>query len=192
MKNYLAICLMLLFSGVSIAQVGVNTTDPTTTLDVNGTLRVRTLTKSDSNPATIVVGVDANGNLSEIEAGRNIKIEDNVIQGDNRIFTIDRSIDIFTDEYIHNLIVFPGGPATGSGITRIRTTFPITFLTGIEAAPDGTTVILNPTDGILVLLPLNGGSFVPNQIMPHADMVVPQNQTIQLFYDGLLQKWIIM
>lgn len=192
MKNYLVIFLMLLFCGVSIAQVGVNTTDPTSTLDVNGTLRVRTLTISASQPATKIVGVDADGNLTEVEGGRNIQIEENVINADTRTYTIDRSLDTFTTEFINNLIVFPGGPATGSGIVRINTTFPITFLTGIEAAPDGTVVVLYPANGILTLLPLNPLSLPQNQIMPNADLTVPLGQTVQLFYNAVIQKWIVM
>lgn len=67
--------LFLLFPILSIAQVGINTTNPTNTLDVNGTARVRSLTngttETNSNGEFLTVPykavcmgiVDANGNL---------------------------------------------------------------------------------------------------------------------------------
>ena len=80
MKIITAVTFVLFFCGVSIAQVGVNTTDPTSTLDVNGSLRVRSMSASGTVDATKVIGVDADGNFIDVEAGQNIQINNNVIE----------------------------------------------------------------------------------------------------------------
>lgn len=191
MKIKIALPLVLFACGISFAQVGVNTTNPTSSLDVNGTLRVRTLTASATVPATLMVGVDSNGNLMEVDTGQNIELNGNVFAGNNTQ-TIDRSAPIVTATTINNLVALPSGPVTGFNMIRVRTTLPITFLTGVEAAADGTTIVLYPTDGILTLLSLDIGSLPQNQIMPHVDLVIPQYQTAQLVYDADIQKWIKM
>lgn len=191
MKIKIALPFVLLTCGISLAQVGVNTTDPTSSLDVNGTLRVRTLTYSATAPATLLAGVDVNGNLTEVETGTNVLMIDNVFASNNTQ-TIDRSAPIVTATTINDLVALPSGPVTGFNMIRVRTTLPITFLTGVAAAPDGTTIVLYPTDGILTLLSLDIGSLPQNQIMPHVDLVIPQYQTAQLVYDADIQKWIKM
>ncbi|WP_374464730.1 hypothetical protein [Chryseobacterium sp.] len=56
----LAICSSVFYS----AQVGINTTIPTATLDVNGTIRGRALTDANSNPNfTRQILADNSGNL---------------------------------------------------------------------------------------------------------------------------------
>lgn len=191
MKITIALPLVLFTCGISFAQVGVNTTNPTSSLDVNGTFRVRTLTPSATDPSTLMVGVDVNGNLTEVQTGQNIVLNDNVFAGNNTQ-TIDRSAPIVTAGTINNLVALPSGPVTGFNMIRVRTTLPITFLTGVAAAPDGTTIVLYPTDGILTLLSLDIGSLPQNQIMPNLDLVIPQYQTAQLVYDADIQKWIKM
>jgi hypothetical protein len=191
MKITIALSLVFLTCAISMAQVGVNTTDPTSSLDVNGTFRVRTLTASVTDPSTLMVGVDANGNLAEVQTGQNIALNNNVFAGNNTQ-TIDRSAPVVTAATINNLVALPSGPVTGFNMIRVRTTLPITFLTGIVAAPDGTTIVLYPTDGILTLLSLDIGSSSQNQIMPNVDLVIPQYQTAQLVYDADIQKWIKM
>lgn len=63
-KNILTIAPILLCSGLSLAQVGINTTAPTKSLDVNGTMKIRTLQdQSEPNIAYVIVA-DASGNLS--------------------------------------------------------------------------------------------------------------------------------
>jgi hypothetical protein len=52
--------IYLLIPQVFIAQVGIKTTDPTATLDVNGTARIRTISQGDNNNDYLVVDVDGN------------------------------------------------------------------------------------------------------------------------------------
>jgi hypothetical protein len=187
----LALPLLLLITGISFAQIVLNTTDPSKTLDVNGTMRIRNLTKSIGAPATKIVSVDDDGNLTEMMSGRNIQLIDNVMSGDNT-YTIDRSGGVLTAGTIHDLVVLPSGPVTGFNMIRVRTTLPTTFITGIAAAPDGTTIVIYPTDGIVTLLPLDIGSSSENQMLLNANVVIAQYETAQLVYDADMQKWIKM
>jgi hypothetical protein len=183
--------LLLLFTGISFAQVGVNTTDPTTTLDVNGTVRIRNLSSTGMGPSSGIIGVDAMGYMSGVETGKNVVMINNVMEAHNT-YAIDRSGGTHATGTIDNLAVLPSGPVTGFNMIRVKTTSPVTFLTGIEAAPDGTTIVLYPTDGQLTLLSLNIGSDPENQIMPNSNLVILQYETAQLVYDGVLEKWILM
>lgn len=69
MKNVLLIAFIL-FYVTGVAQVGIGTTDPTTTLDVNGGLRVRTTdtnSRETSAKDSILVS-DRNGNIQRISS----------------------------------------------------------------------------------------------------------------------------
>ncbi|WP_298556160.1 hypothetical protein [uncultured Algibacter sp.] len=54
---------LLCFCNLSFSQIGINTTDPTKDLDVNGELRIRNL--PINNLATSVLTADADGNISK-------------------------------------------------------------------------------------------------------------------------------
>lgn len=65
MKNF---CFILMLSSFMNAQVGVNTTTPSRTLDVNGSLRVRTQTDESANSSyNNVLISDANGNVDYVK-----------------------------------------------------------------------------------------------------------------------------
>lgn len=61
------IATFLMFQLNSLAQVGINTTTPTRTLDVNGNLRIKTLVdKSETSSYSNVLIVDSNGNIDHL------------------------------------------------------------------------------------------------------------------------------
>ncbi len=53
-KNYSFSVLFLIFSTFLYAQVGINTTTPLSTLDINGNLSVKTVTLTGSSTATLI------------------------------------------------------------------------------------------------------------------------------------------
>ncbi|WP_294266985.1 hypothetical protein [uncultured Chryseobacterium sp.] len=53
----------LIISGLAHSQVGINTASPTKILDVNGDMRVRTLTTVSASNVAYVITTDTNGNL---------------------------------------------------------------------------------------------------------------------------------
>ncbi|MCS3529443.1 C-type lectin domain-containing protein [Chryseobacterium sp. JUb7] len=67
MKNTINMIInlsIMLFSTCAFSQVGINTLTPTSTLDINGTLRVRDIPDGDINDSLVVK--DSNGNIKKI------------------------------------------------------------------------------------------------------------------------------
>ncbi|MFS4483136.1 hypothetical protein ACKGJY_08970 [Hyunsoonleella sp. 2307UL5-6] len=58
--------MFLFFCNICFSQIGINTTSPTKTLDINGELRIRTL--PINNIATSVLTADTDGNISKSQA----------------------------------------------------------------------------------------------------------------------------
>ncbi|MBQ0787696.1 MAG: hypothetical protein KBT69_09355 [Oceanihabitans sp.] len=56
MKNILIICCFIFFSNTGFAQVGVGTTTPKSTLDINGNLSVKHITLTGNGTATDIDG----------------------------------------------------------------------------------------------------------------------------------------
>ena len=77
MKNKL-LFILLFSSALTYSQVGIGTTSPTETLDIDGTLRVRDPTPTGIN-ALKIGGLDANGVFHEITVGANLFLENNVL-----------------------------------------------------------------------------------------------------------------
>lgn len=69
MKNtyILALLFSIMSSQIVFAQVGVNTDNPTRTLDVNGEMRVRSLPTTAITNDKSLLSVDANGNINSIK-----------------------------------------------------------------------------------------------------------------------------
>ena len=78
MKNIFFIVLLVM-SAEAFGQVGIGTTDPQETLDVNGTVRFRT-TNQGAVTAIKIGGLDADGVFREITIGPNIKLDNNVLE----------------------------------------------------------------------------------------------------------------
>lgn len=79
MEKKFTLLLLIFISNLLVAQVGIGTTDPTSTLDVNGNLRVRTLPAYNSEAATkdSVLVADGLGNIKRVTAKQ---IYDNTIK----------------------------------------------------------------------------------------------------------------
>ncbi|AZA80571.1 hypothetical protein C1637_12975 [Chryseobacterium lactis] len=58
------IIYLLLLPQLFLAQIGINTSSPTSTLDVNGNLRVRTIPQGNSNDYYLTT--DQNGNIQKV------------------------------------------------------------------------------------------------------------------------------
>ncbi|MFT5891077.1 MAG: hypothetical protein ACI9Y7_001176 [Dokdonia sp.] len=78
--NKSLLIILISMSTIGYSQVGVNTTEPTSTLDVNGTLRVRSMDSNDSSNARFIIGSDEDGNIINLELGGNVYIDGNVIR----------------------------------------------------------------------------------------------------------------
>lgn len=194
MKNLAPIFIALLIGCMSTAQVGINTTEPTATLDVNGTLRLRDAEKGPNDViATKIVGIDDSGNIVQVEVAENLILENNTIRANDKILTIGDvdpiGVPIISDL---NLIIWPGEPNEDKSVIRIRSILGDVIVTGIAAGQDGQTIWLYPITGDLTFIPNSLLSLFGNRIENNSNMVVQQYEMVKLMYDATRSKWIIM
>lgn len=196
MKNFAPLSLLLVMCFSSFGQVGINTIEPTTTLDVNGGIRVRgvkTATENNNLQAKRIIGIDNLGNFVEVE------IAENVILENNKISAIDRTVEfkettnnipILNDL---NLIILPGEANERASVIKMQNfLLGDIFVTGIMPGVDGQTIWLYPTTGDLHIFTNSLLSLFGNRIEGTGIIVVDQYEMIQLMYDGDRNKWIPM
>jgi hypothetical protein len=193
--RHLAPLLLMFFIGItSYSQVGINTTEPTTTLDVNGDMRIRGLRENENAIiAKKIVGVDDNGNFVEVEVDENLILENNRIRAINRREKIG-DIPVLGLPVIDDLelIILPGEPNEDKSVIRITSLLGDAFISGIKAGEDGQTIWLYPVSGDINFIPNSLLSIFGNRIEANDNMVVKRYHMVKLMYDGTRQKWIIM
>ncbi len=186
----------LFFSVTCISQVGINTNEPTSTLDVNGSVRIRVMDSNESRPinATKIVGMDDEGNFVEVEMAKNIDLINNRLVVTDRILEMGGLATPLIAAQNHNvsLRILPGAANHGRSIIRIETTIGDTEITGIEAAPDGTHIWLYAVSGKLTLAYNSPLSLPANRIERNDKMVAKQYEMLELVYDGIRGIWIVM
>lgn len=199
MKSLLLSLGLLLSSFFVTAQVGINTTDPTTTLDVNGSVRVRALSEEVENGeyeflAEKIVGIDANGNMTPVTLGDNVYLENNQIKAiSNRAAIGDiTAIGISVVNNL-NLVIWPGEPNDDKSVIRIQSLLGDIDITGIAAGNDGQVITLYPVDGRIRLFSFSILSLPANQIANQSgSIIIEQYDMVKLMYDGTINKWVIM
>lgn len=195
MKKLAPVILMLLCVYSGFSQVGINTTEPTSTLDINGNLRVRKGARSPENDfqATKIIGVDDEGNFVEVDIDENIILENNKIRATNRILKIGDvpalNVPIIDDM---DLVIWPGEPNEDKSVIRVRSLLGDVIMTGIVAGVDGQQIWLYPVSGKITFIPNSILSLFGNQIENNSNLVVDQYEMVKLMYDATRQKWIIM
>ena len=191
MKRPLFLAIFLA-SNFCFSQVGINTTTPSETLEVNGTLKINT-TNQASVTTTELGGISASGVFRTIDIGTNLILQNNVLSSksafDHSFGTIS-----FTVKKNHNvdLLLDAGELNEGKSIIRINNTDPDTEITGISYGYDGQHIWLYPQDGKLTLKTLNTDSLVANRIEVNAKPGCLVYGMIELVYDGTRNIWIIM
>lgn len=196
MKNLAPLLITLLFAVQAFSQVGINTTNPTATLDVDGNIRVRHMFDNFTDAlAEKIVGMDEDGNFVMIDVGENVILEDNKLRVvENRYRFAE--ITIIGDE-VDNLDVriLPGEPNDDKKVIRIHALDGLRNnieITGIIAGEDGQNLWLMAMDGSIKLVGLSGNSDPENQFLISGQIFLQQYEMIQLLYDLSLQKWLVM
>lgn len=206
MKRIFFICLLLWAYWNTTAQVGINTTDPAATLDVNGNIRVRSLastsTMATGGNAVQIVGLDAQGNMVPVTITDNVELINNelksveptirpvatptpiVVPGNNRLD--DLALGIWPGEANEKSQVIPMIFA-GAGIQNVN-------ITGIDAtnAVDGRIIFLFASDGDIDLKTENNNSSPANRIMDAEDTKVERGGIVSLIYLTSVNRWVIM
>ncbi len=179
----------------STAQVGINTTEPTSTLDVNGSMRIRKASRTPAYDilATRIIGVDELGNLVEVEVDENLVLENNRLRSTNRILKIGDipliGLPIVDDL---NLVIWPGEPNEDKSVIRIRSLLGDVIMTGLAAGQDGQQIWLYPVSGRITFWPNSLLSLFGNRIENNSNLVVERYEMVRLMYDATRSKWIIM
>lgn len=193
MKNLLLPLLALCCVSLSFSQIGINTTEPSATLDVNGTIRVRNFMPNYGVEATKIIGIDEEGNFVEVVVGENIILDHNELRVvENRYHTA--VIPTINDGVVDNLdmLILPGEPNDDKKIMRIVTSGSALNITGIKAGEDGQMIWLMSYTDRVKILPLDVGSDPENQFLINNAITIFQYEMIQLVYDATLQKWLLM
>jgi len=197
MKKLAPLFIASLFAVQAFSQVGINTTEPTATLDVDGNIRVRHMNDSFTNSvAEKIVGLDEDGNFVEVEVDENIILEDNKLRAVERRYRF-ADVTVIGDGLNNmDLLILPGEPNDDKKIIRIYTPTLLRApleITGMVAGDDGQTVWLYiQTDTSVKLMGLNNNSDPENQFLIPGQVVLQQYDMIQLMYDANLQKWLVM
>lgn len=175
------------------AQVGIGTTNPQATLDVNGTLRINT-TDQESVITNKLGGLNNDGTFREVEIGGNLELKNNVLSikkaTDHSFGSI--ILPVKTNHDV-DLLIGDGELNEGKSIIRIyNLLLGESKLTGIKAGYDGQSVWLYPQDGKLKLQANDNNSLPVNHIESNNKSGAKQYGMINIVYDGTRQKWIIM
>jgi len=190
------------FSG--LAQVGINTTSPSNTLDINGGIRIRDTKYLESEQrmtAVKVMGLDVKGNVMELQLDDNLYLEDNVIKysiSQEQVYSppnLNRSV-------LNNAvgIVLPGGTGRGRTVRLVNSAGDVSF-TGIDISvydtpldAHGVVVSLYSVSGEIEIKSEDTGSLPENRFLLSDGSTLKSKQynTLKLMYDGILQRWLVI
>ena len=185
---------LLLFSISCFSQVGINTTDPQSTLDVNGTLRVSGLKSALQDVEAVrIVGLDEEGNFVEVDVDENLVLENNKIRATNRILKIGDvptlGVPVIDDL---DLVIWPGEHNEDKSVIRVQSILGDIIITGLVAGQDGQQIWLYPISGQITFIPNSILSLFGNRIETNSSLIVEQYEMVKLMYDATRAKWIIM
>ena len=196
MKNLAPLFIALLFAVQAFSQVGINTTEPTATLDVDGNIRIRKMNSSFTNSVAVtIVGMDEDGNFVLIDVDENIILEDNKLRAVERRYRFASVDAIGGTQNNMDLLILPGEPNDDKKIVRIYAPENLRasiVITGILAGEDGQTIWLYAQDGSIRLVGNDNGSDPENQFMISGQITIQQYEMIQVMYDTNIQKWVVM
>ncbi|MGX7666568.1 hypothetical protein [Flavobacterium pedocola] len=198
-KNYAlrAVCVaILLFFQHSYAQVGVGTTNPLSTLHVNGTMRVTNT--NNTTTTTKLTGTCTQGIVSDVTIGPNLSLVNNVLSagdGDNSVYKVAAvKMTTPTSNFVFdNLNLDLSGANDGVVVFRLYGSTQNFSIRGIQGGVDGRHIVLYNSSPV-------------NMKMDHMMSSVPANRidtigaststsgigTVDLVYDGANSKWIVL
>ena len=189
------ILILLLAPTLIFAQVGIGTTSPQETLDVNGSIRISNITKSS---ATRMLGTDANGTLNEVVIGGNLELNSGALRstGSTKYFTKTMIFNTTSNGHkFHDVNLDLEGANKDETVFRITGTNHRFEFTGIAGGTDGRHIVLmNVSPENFKLSDNDSGSIAQNRIetMSGGFEQTSGKGVAELIYDGGLQRWIII
>jgi hypothetical protein len=189
------ILLILLIPQIVNSQVGIDTTNPQETIDVNATLRASSI---PTVSATKMMGTDGNGTMNEIVIGDNLQMNSGTLNptGTTNYFVKTMLMPTTSSGHqFHNVNLDLTGANKDITVFRIAGSLHNFEFTGIAGGTDGKHIVLvNVTSNNFKLSDNASGSLPQNRI---STLVGGFEQTsgqgvTELVYDGATQKWIIL
>lgn len=186
----------LLFFQLGYAQVGIGTTNPLSTLHVQGTMRI---TNTDNTTQTTkLAGTCDSGIVADIKVGRNLSLVNNELtasDGDNSTYKVAaiRLSTAFSNQAFDNLDLQLSGVNAGVVVFRLYGSTQNFSIKGLTGGTNGRHIILYNSSPV-------------NMKMDHMISSVPINNidtigsststsgigTVELVYDGASSKWIVI
>jgi hypothetical protein len=197
-KKYLmkTVCVVtLLFFRVGYAQVGIGTTNPLSTLHIEGTMRV---TDTDNTTTTTkLTGTCDSGIVSDVKVGRNLSLVNNELSaadGDNSIYKV-ASVKLVTtsSNYIFdNLNLDLNGVNAGVVVFRLYGSTNNFTIKGIAGGVNGRHILLYNSSTVNMRVDHLVSSNPSNTIDTIGTSTATSGVgTIELVYDGATSKWIV-
>lgn len=198
--NPLLIVIFSILTAPVFAQVGIGTTEPTTMLDVNGTIMVESAIIDKNVDA--LVAADENGVLTTIDLGQNL------VMNEGRISYRSSSFYSMGVQDLSGISVLPGGITSnldvnidpgeaneGKIVIKLINTPGNIKITGIQGGYDGRHLYLYQDDkSTLTILNMSDLSLPGNQVdtLTGSSFNISGQGMIELVYDGPTSKWVVI
>lgn len=188
--------LLLLSSGISNAQVGIGTTNPLSTLHVQGTMRVTNT--SNTTTTTKLTGTCSQGVMADVIVGTNLSLVNNVLNAadsDNskyRIATVPMPTT-FSNQVFDNIDLQLNGANAGVVVFRFVGSGHNFSVSGLRGGTDGRHVILYNASAVNMKINHLVSSIPANTIDTiGASTSTSGVGTVEMVYDGAASKWIVI
>lgn len=198
-NNYLlkTVCVAtLLFYQLCVAQVGIGTTNPQSTLHVQGTMRVTNT--NNTTTTTKLTGTCDQGIVADIAVGPNLSLINNVLSAagtDNSKYKVApvKMLTPTSNFVFDNLDLQLNGANAGAVVFRLYGSTQNFSIRGIQGGVDGRHIILYNSSAV-------------NMKIDHMQSLIPANNldtigtststsgvgTVEMVYDGAAGTWIVI
>ncbi|ESU18746.1 hypothetical protein FCR2A7T_21490 [Flavobacterium cauense R2A-7] len=198
-KNYAlkTVCVAtLLFFQMGYAQVGIGTTNPLSTLHVQGTMRITDT--NNTTTTTKLTGTCDSGIVSDVKVGRNLSLVNNELSaadGDNSIYKVAavKMLTPVSNFTFDNLDLQLNGVNAGVVVFRLYGSTQNFSIKGITGGTNGRHIILYNSSAVNMKMDHMLSSIAPNNIDTiGASTSTSGIGTVELVYDGSASKWIVI
>jgi len=194
--KFTARILILLLTQFNYAQVGIGTTNPQATLHVQGNLRVTNTNNTTTSEK--LLGNCAQGDITSIKVGEGLLLKDNELTasgtGTPTKYRIT-GIPITTsapNQNFDNMNYDLSGANVDVVIFRLGAGHNYT-ISGISGGTDGRHIIIYNSNGVNLTINSMSSSIPANNIDTLGSATATSGVgTIELVYDGTLNKWIVI
>ena len=191
----MACVVFMPFSQMSLAQVGIGTTSPQSTLHVEGTMRV---TNTNSTTTTTkLIGTCSEGIMADIKVGKGLSLTSNELASSvNTAFYGVASVTMTTPVSNHvfdNLNLSLAGTNSDVVIFRFTGSTQNFSVRGIAGGTNGRHVILYNSSAVNMKIDHLLSSTSANSIDTIGTSTSTSGiGTVEMVYDGSTQKWIVL